>query len=536
MCGIWAYISKERKDYYEYFKKISHRGPDLSNYINIDDAYIGFHRLSIMENNLNATQPYFTENTLLICNGEIYNYKQLIENYDLNIHNNADCLTILHLYKKLGYEKFKEVITTELIAEYAFIIIELENNKVSKIIAARDCFGVRPLYYSFYENNIFFSSELKGFPKEIIDVKEFPCGYICNYNYIDKSYDFDSCDNNIYNTIQNEFKDKLNEENEYLNSIKDSLIEAVKRRLITDDNIEIGYYLSGGLDSSIICAIASKLLYPKKIRTFSIGFKESTDLPYAKKVAEFINSDHTEIIISEKDTLNAIDDVIYTTCTYDTTTIRASCGQFLISKYIKENTNIKVIINGDGSDEVLGGYMFNYYAPSALDFDKSCKQLTKEIHLYDSRRLDRCLAYFSLEARVPFLDIDFVKNYWKIPADIRMPVYKNCEKYLLRKAFDDGTYLDKECLYRTKEAFSDGISSKKDSWFSIIEEIMKDEIIEDAPTKESSYYKRKFIKYFGENRVNILNHYWQPKFINNSSTYIDPSARVLDVYKTKTFI
>jgi asparagine synthase (glutamine-hydrolysing) len=530
MCGIWAYISKERKDYYEYFKKISHRGPDLSNYLKIDDAYIGFHRLSIMENNLNATQPYFTENILLICNGEIYNYKELINNYNLDIHNNADCLTILHLYKTLGYDKFKEVISKELIAEFAFIIVELENNKISKIIAARDCFGVRPLYYSFYDNNIIFSSELKGIPKEINDVKEFPCGYICNYDYKNKSYVFDCCNNDIYDTQQDEFKNENNEENKYLENIKNSLIEAVKKRLVTDDNIEIGYYLSGGLDSSIICSIASKLVYPKRIRTFSIGFKESTDLPYAKRVAEFINSEHTEIIITEQDALNAIDDVIYTTCTYDTTTIRASCGQYLISKYIKENTNIKVIINGDGSDEVLGGYMFNYYAPNSIDFDKSCKKITKEIHLYDSRRLDRCLAYFSLEARVPFLDIDFVKNYWKIPANIRMPTYKNCEKYLLRKAFDDGTYLDNECLYRTKEAFSDGISSKKKSWYSTIEEIMKDEEINDAPTKESSYYKKKFIEYFGENRVSILNHYWQPDFINNSSSYIDPSARVLDIY------
>jgi len=530
MCGIWAYISRERKDYYNYFTKISHRGPDASAYISIDDAVIGFHRLAINENNLTAMQPYYDNNLILICNGEIYNFKDLIYKYSLSIASNADCLTILYLYKYYSFDVFKEIIFNDLKAEFAFIIIELENNKISKIVASRDIFGVRPLYYSFEDYNIIFSSELKGIPYDFKDVKEFPCGSMCIYDYKYKFFKFYE-NNSIYDTIQEPFLGIEREEDNYLNNIKETLITAVKRRLITDSDIEIGYYLSGGLDSSIICSIASKLVYPKKIKTFSIGFEGSTDLPYAKQVAEFINSDHTEIIIKEEDALKIIDDVIYTTCTYDITTIRASCGQYLISKYIKENTNIKVIINGDGSDEVLGGYMFNYYAKNETEFDNACKDLTKEIHLYDCRRLDRCLARFGLEARVPFLDIDFVKNYWKIPANIRMPAYNNCEKYLLRRAFDDGTYLSKSCLYRTKEAFSDGISSKKKSWFAIIENYMKNEKIDIAPTKEASYYKRKFISFFGINRLSIIKKYWQPRFINdNSLVYIDPSARILNIY------
>lgn len=530
MCGIWAYISEERKDYYNYFTKISHRGPDASSYINIDDAAIGFHRLAINENNLSAMQPYYDNNLILICNGEIYNYKELIANYCLNITSNADCLTILYLYKYYNFEDFKEIIFNELKAEFAFIIIELSENKISKIVASRDLFGIRPLYYSFEDYNIIFSSELKGVPMDFKDIKEFPCGSMCLYDYRQKTYTFYE-NTDIYNTIQEPYLGINGEEDKYLENIKQTLITAVKRRLLVDENIEIGYYLSGGLDSSIICSIASKLVYPKRIRTFSIGFEGSTDLPYAKEVAEFINSDHTEIIIKEEDALKIIDDVIYTTCTYDITTIRASCGQYLISKYIKDNTNIKVIINGDGSDECLGGYMFNYYAKNEIEFDNACKDLTKEIHLYDCRRLDRCLARFGLEARVPFLDIDFVRNYWKIPATIRMPIYNNCEKYLLRKAFDDGTYLSKSCLYRTKEAFSDGISSKKNSWFSIIENYMKNEPIENAPTKEASYYKRKFVSYFGSDRLKVIKHYWQPRFINeNTLIYIDPSARILQIY------
>ena len=301
------------------------------------------------------------------------------------------------------------------------------------------------------------------------------------------------------------------------------------------DNVdEIGFYLSGGLDSSILCSIASKILFPKRIRTFSIGFKGSTDLPYASKVASFINSIHKEIIINEDEALKIIDDVIYSTCTYDITTIRASCGQYLLSKYIKDFTNIKIIINGDGSDEVLGGYLFNYYAPNSTEFNKSCKKYTKEIHLYDGRRLDRTLAYFGLEARVPFLDINFVKTIWELPPEIRMPSYSNCEKFLLRQVFNDDTYLPQDCLFRKKEAFSDGISSKENSWFNIIttkiNNIISDDInLNGSPSKEAFYYKKKFIEFFGEKRLNIIPHYWQPDFISNN-VYIDPSARVLNVY------
>jgi len=303
---------------------------------------------------------------------------------------------------------------------------------------------------------------------------------------------------------------------------------------MADNPDEIGFYLSGGLDSSLLCSIAAKLVYPKQIRTFSIGFTGSTDLPYAKKVALSINSIHKEIIITEEQALNVIDDVIYATCTYDITTIRASCGQYLLSKYIKEFTNIKIIINGDGSDEVLGGYIFNYYAPSPEEFHKSCLKYTSEIHMYDGRRLDRCLAYFGLEARVPFLDINFVKSIWEIPAAMRMPTYNNCEKFILRQIFNDDTYLPQDCLFRKKEAFSDGISSKEKSWFTIIANYMDnkindyDDII--CPSKEAYYYKSKFIEYFGKDRLNIIPHYWQPDFMSDN-VYIDPSARQLKIYK-----
>jgi asparagine synthase (glutamine-hydrolysing) len=527
MCGIWTYISKNKKDYYNYFNAISHRGPDASIYMTLKEVNIGFHRLSIINKKFNGMQPFLDSNMIFLCNGEIYNYKILMEKYNLNCIN--DCMCIFELYKKLDFNDFVNVINKEIIGEFAFIILIFnDNNELSKIIASRDIFGVRPLYFAKNNDNneYIFSSELKGIPKTFKDANEFPCGSIISIDYINNIEKCFDITNGIYETIENKDYNLI--------KIKETLIEAVKIRLMADDPDDIGFYLSGGLDSSILCSIASKLVYPKRIKTFSIGFIGSTDLPYARKVADFINSEHKEIIITEKEALDAIDNVIYATCTYDITTIRASCGQYLLSKYIKEHTNIKIIINGDGSDEVLGGYIFNYYAPDKNKFHNSCLKYTQEIHMYDGRRLDRCLAYFGLEARVPFLDINFVKTIWSIPAEMRMPSYNNCEKFLLRQVFNDETYLPIDCLFRKKEAFSDGISSKDKSWFSIINNKMNsiddnDYNNNDSPSKEAYYYKNKFIEYFGKDRLNIIPHYWQPDFINNN-VYIDPSARVLNIY------
>jgi len=527
MCGIWAYISQsDIHNYYEYFNKISHRGPDASIYMKYKEATVGFHRLAIINKSLEGMQPFVDNNIIFICNGEIYNYKELA--YKNNIQCVNDCMCILELFKKLSFEDFINVIKNEVVGEFAFVIMTFENEKINKIIAGRDVFGVRPLYHSTRGDDdvLIFSSELKGIPKDFTEVAEFPCGSVIVYDYYNnnKTTKYDIT-NGIYDTTTNPEYDLI--------EIKHSLIEAVKVRLMADDINDIGFYLSGGLDSSIICSIAAKLVYPKQIKTFSIGFENSTDLPYAKKVAKFINSEHKEIIINEKDALEAIDNVIYATCTYDITTIRASCGQYLLSKYIKEFTNIKIIINGDGSDEVLGGYIFNYYAPDPDEFHNSCLKYTKNIHMYDGRRLDRTLAFFGLEARVPFLDLKFVKTIWQIPKGMRMPSYNNCEKFLLRQVFNDETYLPEDCLFRKKEAFSDGISSKDKSWYSVVSSKMDIDINDNeyliGPSKEAHYYKKKFIQYFGKERLNIIPGYWQPDFIKKID-FIDPSARVLSVY------
>ena len=241
--------------------------------------------------------------------------------------------------------------------------------------------------------------------------------------------------------------------------INESLSEAVRKRVNNTDR-EIACLLSGGLDSSLITALVKKMCPNKQLTTWSIGLKGSEDLKYARMVADHLGTVHNEIVVSEYDFLNCIESVIQAIESYDTTTVRASVGNWLISKYIKENSDCKVVFNGDGSDEVCGGYMYFHCAPDSIEFDKECKKLLKEIHFFDVLRSDRSISSHGLEARTPFLDANFVSTYLSIPANIRNhSENKCCEKYLLRRAFDNGL-LPKEVLWRTKEAFSDGVSSQ----------------------------------------------------------------------------
>jgi asparagine synthase (glutamine-hydrolysing) len=333
-----------------------------------------------------------------------------------------------------------------------------------------------------------------------------------------------------------------------LPKVRTSVINSIKRRLHSDR--PIAFLLSGGVDSSLVAAISAKILSETNghIRTFCCGIKGSTDMIYAKKVADHIGSNHTEVYFTEEEGLDAIKDVIRTTETWDITTIRASVGQYLVSKYISTHTDCKVVLVGEGPDEVCSSYLFNFYAPNGEELDKSSKEYVNKIHMFDGRRADRCVSRWGLEARIPLLDPEFIEAYWNIDPTLRMPTTYKMEKYLFRKAFDNSSIilnlLPDEVLWRKKEAFSDGVSSKERSWFQMIQEHIDKkfekknydiptEILNSfvPPTKESQYYLYKFIEYFGVNRVNILPHYWQPKWtINGSGKFIDPSARVLSVY------
>ena len=555
MCGIFAYIkllkykNVDNSKLFQDFWNLKPRGPDNSYLENYGDVWIGFHRLAILDTSFKSNQPFvFQEKertVIFICNGEIYNFRELIEKYDLPINTNSDCMTIPELYLKYtrnegDVKDFFDLFQNNIKGEFAFVMFEFDRLKnLKKIFACRDQIGIRPLYTNTtITNELIFSSEIKGINSYDGEISEFPPGCITIYNFDDFGKQVDKT---IY-TFKNVYvQDNFTSSEEYhLQSVKNAVINSVKRRL--DSDRPLAFLLSGGVDSSLVASISAKLLgYP--IRTFCCGMNEGTDLIYARKVAEHIRSNHTEVLFTPQDGLDAIRDVIWKTETWDTTTVRASVGQYIVSKYIGTKTDAKVVLVGEGPDEVCSSYLFNWYAPSGKALHQTALEYVENIHYFDSRRGDRCLSGWGLEGRVPLLDPEFIEAYWNIPAEMRMPQYKGIEKWWLRKAFDGTDLLPNEVLYRTKEAFSDGVSSKEKSWFQIIQEyvesLVSDKDLENAAniyphctpqTKEAFYYRRVFCEFFGENRQTIIPHYWQPKWNADGeevTEYVDPSARTL---------
>ena len=557
MCGIWTYINskldnndlKKFNQLFNDFMKIKHRGPDFSNFQNYNNVLIGFHRLSIMDLSFNSNQPYVfhkdNNSIVFICNGEIYNYKELIETYNLNIKSKSDCMTIPELYLKLDYIEFIKLFETQIKGEYAFLLFEFDNNnKIKHLIAGRDMIGIRPLYYSSdVENNIntelIFSSEIKGCSSYTGKISEFPPGEIHNFTfinndciYVDK-YNFSYIYNSkLYRYPEASFHEYIKNKLTYcyLDEIKKTVYNSIYRRLDSDQ--PLAFLLSGGVDSSLVAAISTKLL-GKQINTYCCSINDNgstgSDLKYAKMVADHIKSNHTEVLFTPTEALNAIDEVIYTIESWDTTTIRASVGQYLVSKYISQNTKAKVLFVGEGPDEVCSSYLFNWYAPDYNLIHPTAVEYVKELHQFDVKRADRCIARWGLEARVALLDPEFINSYWNIPSELRDPKNKGIEKWWLRNAFEGENLIPDQVLWRKKEAFSDGISSLDKSWFQIIQEYIK----ETYNMEEKDYYKMKFIEFFGESRLDIIDHYWQPKWDKDGleiKDYVDPSARTLDIY------
>jgi asparagine synthase (glutamine-hydrolysing) len=561
MCGIWALIEKSdvnKTDIAKYlsdFWQLKHRGPDNSHFETFNQVYIGFHRLAIMDTSYahraRSNQPYIINDIdrtiVFICNGEIYNFQQLDKKYKLDI-GTSDCMIIPKLYLLAkDNQEWYNMMKNEVKGEYAFVMFEFDNMKqLTCYYAGRDMIGIRPLYTvdntskKQFNNIDMFSSEIKGMNSFDGNVVEFPCGIIrmteINPLSNNNTHDFDM----TIELYENK-KYLISNGNNHLSYIRNAVINSIKRRLYADR--PIAFLLSGGVDSSLVASISAKIL-GIPIRTFCCGIKGSTDMIYAKMVANHIGSNHTEVFFTEEEGLAAIDDVIRTTETWDVTTIRASVGQYLVSKYISQHTDCKVVLVGEGPDEVCSSYLFNYYAPNADELDKASKKYVKEIHMYDGRRADRCVSRWGLEARIPLLDPEFINTYWEIDPVLRMPITYKMEKYLFRKAFDKEhllvDLLPEQVLWRKKEAFSDGVSSKERSWFQMIQDYINKKFetksydlplgISVPPTKEAQYYLYKFIKYFGVNRVNIVPHYWQPMWTTSGSKYVDPSARVLDIY------
>jgi len=539
MCGIFAVLSSDikNKDNKTFeaknFYKGQNRGPESSVFKKVNDNILfGFHRLAINGySNPSSEQPIELEDSVLICNGEIYNWKYLHRSLNIPTNTGSDCEIIIHLYKKFGIEYTVNILD----GVFAFILLDKNANKV---FVSRDPYGVRPLFYSYHKANechfhYIFSSELKMMTHMITDqiykAEQFTPGSYTEINMdngkqITKQY-FNSVCSEITSHHTHEY---------YHECIRNALIAAVNKRVNNTDR-EVACLLSGGLDSSLITALVARVLPdPSNLKTWSIGMIGSEDLRYAEMVADHIGSDHHSIILSKQEFLDAIPEVIYTIESYDTTTVRASVGNWLISKYIRENSDAKVVFNGDGSDEVTGGYMYFHLAENALEFDHECKRLLKDICYYDVLRSDRSISSHGLEARTPFLDKNFVQMYLSIPAETRFLEMKGTkiEKYLLRKAFDKTNLLPHNVLWRTKEAFSDGVSTQKESWFETIQNFAKEKYKDmniDGPTAEKYWYRELFNQYY-PNCKEVIPYMWMPKFVQAT----DASARTLDIYKSKS--
>ena len=545
MCGIFSILNNcySIKDIEIAFSKGVSRGPESSSLkiCNDSDFVIGFHRLAINGfNNPKSEQPLNYKNCTLICNGEIYNWDSLHSTLNIPKDSGSDCEIIIHLYKKFGIEYTLQLLD----GVFSFILID---HSTSEIFVARDTYGIRPLFIGFSDNTILFSSILKCisyFDKySTIFAKQFTPGSYSKFVKNSTNKWFQKISNKLFSINPIIFNKHYTFEDTSKN-IFNTLSEAVKKRIKNTDRT-IACLLSGGLDSSLITALVKKYLPPnKELHTWSIGFEGSEDLYYAQKVADFLGTNHHSIVVKEQDFLDAIPDVIEAIESYDTTTVRASVGNWMISKYIKENSDAKVIFNGDGSDEVSGGYMYFHYAPDCFSFDSECRRLLNDIHYFDVLRSDRSISSHGLEARTPFLDKTFVQTYLSIPPNFRFQTHKTgCEKFLIRTAFEH-KLLPKEVLWRTKEAFSDGVSSNKKSWYQVIQDHLINikykpqfsnncyENMHNSPkTLEQKYYRDIFIQKFkGDKFSNVIPYFWMPKFVEAT----DASARTLKVYKEKT--
>ena len=561
MCGIFALLNTNSKNdstqltiIKQQFNKGRNRGPEYSRLENFYlKMVLGFHRLAINGLDSISNQPIVYKDVVLICNGEIYNFKQLYNYMKVTPITNSDCEVIIHLYLKYGIEQT----LTMLDGVFSFVLYDnrLNDELTNHVYVARDPFGVRPLYQvkiNTEDNELYgFASELKCLeyfyntwksPQNTIDQFE-PGTYsvyeygnkvcasweqiITNKPYFIPTFAFtrlthDICDlkEEIYHNIS-----------KYLNA-------AVVKRCTTTER-PVACLLSGGLDSSLIAALVANYFGEKgqTIETYSIGLENSEDIKYAKIVANYIGTRHTEIIVTENEMFDIIPELIKAIESYDTTTVRASIGNYLIGKYISEHSEAKVIFNGDGADELFGGYLYMNKCPDDIEFDKETRRLLKDIHLFDVLRSDKSISSNGLEPRTPFLDKSFVNYVLSIPPYFRNHNnFEKQEKYLLRTSFSHNYFEDftgrqilpDEILLRKKEAFSDGVSCQSRSLFTILQELIRNKYgCEHKPSieLEKKYYKEIFDEEF-PNCEHILPYFWMPKYINAT----DPSARTLELY------
>jgi len=564
MCGIFSLLNNtvlSESFIKEQFIKGVGRGPESSTLKNISThTLFGFHRLAINGLNSVSDQPIQIGNVSIICNGEIYNYKELYQLLDITPTTQSDCEVIIHLYNQFGIEYTLQMLD----GVFAFVLFDGDYHKDEyKLYIARDPYGIRPLYSCVSENITYgFASELKMLSKITSNVRHFTPGTYSEFVYSLKVHSKWNLqfENKRYHVTgfsemltYNQFaENRTLQRNNFFDIVKNIqkyLKVAVYKRCCCTER-PIACLLSGGLDSSLITALVCE--YHKKnklpqVETYSIGLSGSEDLKHARIVADHLGTKHTEIIVTEQEFVDAIPEVIYAIESYDTTTVRASIGNYLLGKYIAKHSDAKVIFNGDGSDELLGGYLYMHAAPNAIEFDKETRRLLSDIYMFDVLRSDKSISTHGLEPRTPFLDRAWTQYYLSIPPQYRYkpglmgfhPHYQYIEKFLVRLAFSKEYYsetelLPEKILWRTKEAFSDGVSSQQKSLFMIIQEAIDKIPIQytlgqykhNSPTtKEQIYYRDLFEKYY-TGIGNIIPYFWMPKYLNAT----DPSARTLQLY------
>jgi asparagine synthase (glutamine-hydrolysing) len=529
MCGILAYAGSEvsQADLSESFNLVQGRGPDYSTVAQVqENVWLGFHRLAIMDPTPAGNQPFYFGGASLVCNGEIYNHADLAKKYGFDLKTGSDCEVILHMYRAFGVERTCQ----ELDGVFSFVIVDGQQMWVG-----RDPIGIRPLFIGERKNRTgqterLVCSELRGIYAFCDGLLPFAPGHFAHIDLDTMAFEMSPYYGYEYVVLEDQDEERI------MANIRHELTEAVDKRMMSDR--PIGCLVSGGVDSSLIAALVARHFPRGTLHTFNVGLDTgASDRAYARMVADHIGSIHHEVTITKAEALQLLKETVRVCESFDTTTIRASTMQLALAKYIQKETDIKVVFNGDVIDEASGSYVYFKNAPTLKDYQDECIRLMREIHLYDVLRADRTISGCGLEARVPFGDKAFLQYYMSIPAALRRP-RDGVEKYLLRKAFHG--YLPDPVLWRPKEAFSDGCSDSTESWSTIIQEFVEQEVSDtqfkktrfnhcQPRTKEEAYYRRYFEEHY-PGRASVIPAFWMPKWCGDN--VIDPSARVLtDVYR-----
>ena len=521
MCSIMGLerLTVDEEKLQACFDRTVSRGPDMSRTEKAGKGWLGFHRLAIMGLHEEGMQPFHLNKNICVCNGELYGFRALKQELEkkYTFVSDSDCELLLPLYEEYGTGMF-----AMLDAEFALILYDAQTDS---FLAARDPIGIRPLYYgSLPDGSLAFASEAKNLVGLCERIMPFPPGHYYKDGQFVRYADL---------TTVTEFID--GDLDVICSRIRAKLVAGIDKRL--DADAPLGFLLSGGLDSSLVCAISAKLL-GKHVRTFAIGMDtDAIDLKYARMVADYIGAEHTEVYMTREQVLDSLEEVIALLGTYDITTIRASMGMYLCCKAIHEQTDIRVLLTGEISDELFG-YKYTDFAPSPEAFQQESKKRVDELHMYDVLRADRCISVNSLEARVPFGDLDFVKYVMSIDPKLKMNTY-DMGKYLLRHAFENDHLLPDEILWRQKAAFSDAVGhSMVDDLKEYAQSRYTDEEFAQKAaaydfsrpfTKESLLYREIFEKYY-PGQAEMVKDFWMPNKEWEGCDVNDPSARVLSNY------